>query len=428
MSDPNPQPQNPVGDRIEKFIAAVEEALAKTGMSPDERQNIAGDLRSQIEEMLSDRTRQSGNPVAIEDVEAVLAELDPPDSYIESAQPREADSPREAEHPRHEHCGHHGFRRGGPRWFWRRRRVAQAMREAIHSFSPFGNPVFQGMTERSRTALAIAKTEAQRLRHDFVGTEHLLLGLILEGTGIAAKVLADLNVTRDWAREEAARLVPPGTGPHVPARLPLTPRVRQAFEEARLEARNLGHDYLGTEHLLLGLLAVPGVGGQIIANRGLTRAQVRAEILARISPSGAQPVPANPSPTVPITFWPSTALQEIQVGENRYKIIAAGTDTGGAYTAVEATLTAPDGLGLRTHTREDLSIYVLDGSLRLRVGTRTIEVNKGDFSRIPRNTAHDLHPTGSPAHIILIATPAGLEEFIPTLSRESAPQHGITPG
>ena len=89
------------------------------------------------------------------------------------------------------------------------------------------------MTERSRTAVSLAKSEAQRMRHDFIGTEHLLLGLILEGTGLAAKVLADLGVDREWAREEAVRLVGPGNRRAMHVRLPLTPRTRKAIDDAR---------------------------------------------------------------------------------------------------------------------------------------------------------------------------------------------------
>ena len=277
------------------------------------------------------------------------------------------------------------------------------------------------------------------MRHDFIGTEHLLLGLILEGTGLAAKVLADLGIEREWAREEAARLVGPGTPGVMHERLPLTPRLRQAIEEARLAARNLGHDYLGTEHLLLGLLDVPGVASQIIADRGLTTVQVRAEILKRIPNAPAQynaaQASTGPSSPAPFTYWPASATQEIKIGDNGYRIIAGGNDTGAAYAAVEAVICSPDGLGSRTHTREDISVYVLDGSVRLRIGDRTVDVGKGDFSRIPRGTPHEIQPTGQPARLMLIATPAGMEKLFGELARtpgiddrrETARRYGITP-
>jgi quercetin dioxygenase-like cupin family protein len=417
MSEPTNDPQSTVHERIERFVDAVDYALA--GMGPDERQNIIADLREQIEEMLSDRARQSGKPVAIEDVEAVLAELDPPESYTEAGQPKEAEKPVHAGqscgrgHRRHEGGA---FHRGGPQWFWGRRRVVQAVRQAIRSFSPFGHPAFLGMTERARTAVSLAKSEAQRMRHDFIGTEHLLLGLILEGTGLAAKVLADLGIEREWAREQAARMVGPGSARAMHVRLPLTPRTRKAIDDARIAARNLGHDYLGTEHLLLGLLDGEGVAAQIITNRGLTSAQIRAEVLKRIPNSSAQPGSTTVAPGS-FTYWPASAIQEIKIGNNSYKIIAAGGDTGAAYSAIETVIASPDGLGPRTHSREDISVYVLDGSIRLRVGDRTVVINKGDFSRIPRGTPHEIQPAGELARIMLIATPAGMEKMIGELAQ-----------
>jgi mannose-6-phosphate isomerase-like protein (cupin superfamily) len=428
MSEPTNE--SSASERIERFINAVDKALIEGGMGADERQNVAADLRVQIEEMLSDRTRQTAKPVAVEDVEAVLAELDPPESYSEAAQPKDKESEKtdSSEHGCEGHWRRRGgaFYRGRHRAFWAKHRVAQAVRQAIRSFSPFGHPAFLGMTERSRTAVSLAKAEAQRMRHDFIGTEHLLLGLILEGSGQAAKTLQDLGIDREWAREEAARLVNPGSAPVVHERLPLTPRLRQAIENAHSAARNLGHDFLGTEHLLLGLLDVPGVAMQIITNRGLTSAQVRAAILARL-PGAAEKssVPSN-SPA-PFTYWPASAIQECRIAGNSYKIVAGGTDTGGAYAAIEAVIASPDGLGARTHTCEDISIYVLEGSVRLRIGDRMMDIAKGDFARIPRGTSHEIRPVTQPARITLIATPAGMEKLIAEFAKtpDTAQQHEI---
>jgi quercetin dioxygenase-like cupin family protein len=447
MNENTNEPKSAVSLRVDEFIRAVDRALGEGGMAAEERQNITADLSVQIEEMLSERASQSGKPVALEDVEVVLAELDPPESYAEAGEAREEQEPvqagaqasgqaREQEaaeefghscgrgHRRRGHGGFGpggfgpgGFGRGGRRWFWGKRRVVQAVRQAIHGFSPFGHPAFLGMTERARTAVSLAKSEAQRMGHDFIGTEHLLLGLILEGTGLAAKVLADLGLDREWTRQEAVRLVGPGRAAVQHERLPLTPRMRQAIDEGRLAARKLGHDYLGTEHLLLGLLDVPGVGAQIIANRGLTSQQVRAEVLSRIP--NAPPEPAAPAQAAgsSITYWPSSAAQEMKVGENTYKIIAGSGDTGAAYAAVEVIISAADGLGSRTHTREDISVYVLEGSLVLRVEDRTMNLGKGDFARVPRGTAHEIQPGGGAARVMMIATPGGIEKFFGELSR-----------
>jgi len=110
------------------------------------------------------------------------------------------------------------------------------------------------MTERTRTAVALAKSEAQRMRHDFIGTEHLLLGLILEAPASPPRRWPISASNGNGPGKRRPRLVGPGTADNMHVRLPLTPRARRAIEEARLAARNLGHDYLGTEHLLLGLL------------------------------------------------------------------------------------------------------------------------------------------------------------------------------
>ena len=431
-NEPRPTP----GQRIDQFIAAVDRTLAEGGMAEEERQNVVGDLRVQIEEMLSARAGSSGKATTIEDVEAVLSELDPPESYSPGDAPKETPKTESSSHScghtqRHEQGhGHRHWRRGGPYWFWKKRRIAEAVRGAIHSFSPFGHPAFAGMTERARNALGLAKSEARRMQHDFIGTEHLLLGLILEGSGVAAKVLADLGVTIDRAREEAARLVGPGTQTGFHERLPLTPRLRQAIEEARLQARNLGHDYLGTEHLLLGLLDIPAVAPQVLTNLGLKLENVRQAVLQAF-PVSATKV-AQPAS---VTYWPAAAAQQIKIGVNEYRIVAGGADTGGVYSAIEATISGADGLGVRKHTREDISVLVQEGSVRLRVGERIVDLNKGDFSRIPRGTAHEIQATGQPARLLLIASPSGLDRAIAALSqapnldamREAVIQHGISP-
>jgi quercetin dioxygenase-like cupin family protein len=437
MSEQDSQSEQTPGQRIDQFISAVEKTLAEDGMGADERQNIVGDLRVQIEEMLSARAGSSGKPVTLADVEAVLAELDPPQSYSQGESSKEQKRPESAEQPRGHSCGQrhaHGrghWGRGGPYWFWKKRRVAEAMRRAIHSLSPFGHPAFQGMTDRAREAMSLAKGEARRMQHDFIGTEHLLLGLILQRTGVAGKVLAELGVTPERACEETARLVTPGVMAPTQERLPLTPRVRQAIEEARLHARNLNHDYLGTEHLLLALLDIPAVAPMVLKNLGLSLDQVREEVMGQIPNA-----PAHASEPAAAVYWPASAAQSIKLGGNEYRIIAGAKDTGGVYSAVEAVISSADGLGMRKHTREDISLYVLEGVVKLRVGERVLDLAKGDFSRIPRGTAHEIQPTGQPARIMMIAAPSGLERMVTAIGeassvdamRDAAIQFGVTTG
>jgi len=293
MNEPNMNesanaPEPTVTEKIEQFVAAVDRALADSGIGADERQNVGADLRVQIDEMLAARASSTAKPPTLDDVEAVLAELDPPESYSQGAEPKEKEE-RE-QHERHHRCG----RGGRMRWFWRRRRVAEAIRRALHTSGPFGNPVFAGMTPRARKAISLAKAEAQSLRHDYIGTEHLLMGLILEQEGVAGIALRILGVNIDRARGELVKLVQPGKG-EPRFRLPLTPRLHQAIQEARMAAGKLGHNYIGTEHLLLGLLDIPAVGAEIIKNLGLTSKTVRQEIARLVKADPVKPGVALPT-------------------------------------------------------------------------------------------------------------------------------------
>jgi quercetin dioxygenase-like cupin family protein len=265
----------------------------------------------------------------------------------------------------------------------------------------------------------------------------MLLGLLLEGTGIAAITLNRLGLDAQWARQEAERLIPAGIAAGISERLPLTPRLRQAIEDAHAIARKLGADFLGTEHLLLAIIDIPGVAAQIITNRGLSAEQVREETLRQIqsaSPASQAAHGMSPQPIpAPFTYWPASAIPEIKIGSNAYKIIAGGNDTGGAFAAIEEVIASPDGLGSRVHTREDISVHVLEGSVRLHVGERTVELRKGDFSRIPRGTPHEIYPSDAPARIMVLATPAGCEKLIGELSaasgaeaiRQAAQRYGV---
>lgn len=140
-------------------------------------------------------------------------------------------------------------------------------------------------TERARKALAFAEQEARRLNHDAIDTEHLLLGLIREGEGLGAKILAGLGVEIAQVREKVATLVGPGAQPIADQlRLGLTPRAKQAIEHAWEEARKLQHQYVGTEHLLLGLIRRDGraekpISATVLEGLGLDLDQVRQEVI-----------------------------------------------------------------------------------------------------------------------------------------------------
>ncbi len=140
--------------------------------------------------------------------------------------------------------------------------------------------MFERFTDRARKVMALANQEAQRFNHEYIGTEHILLGLVKEGSGVGANVLKNLHVDLRRVRMEVERLVKAGPEMVTMGKLPQTPRAKRVIEYAIEEARNLNHNYVGTEHLLLGLLREQdGVAAQVLMNLGLKLEEVREEVL-----------------------------------------------------------------------------------------------------------------------------------------------------
>ncbi|MBX3391352.1 MAG: ATP-dependent Clp protease ATP-binding subunit [Phycisphaeraceae bacterium] len=140
--------------------------------------------------------------------------------------------------------------------------------------------MFERFTDRARKVMALANQEAQRFNHEYIGTEHILLGLVKEGSGVGANVLKNLDVDLRKVRLEVERLVKAGPEMVTMGRLPQTPRAKKVIEYAIEEARNLNHNYVGTEHLLLGLLREhDGVAAQVLMNLNLKLEEVREEVL-----------------------------------------------------------------------------------------------------------------------------------------------------
>ncbi|HEY3227257.1 MAG TPA: ATP-dependent Clp protease ATP-binding subunit [Planctomycetota bacterium] len=141
--------------------------------------------------------------------------------------------------------------------------------------------MFEKFTERARKVMGLARQEAQRLNSEFIGTEHILLGIIQEGGGVAAKVLKNLQVDLKRIRQEIEKLITPSTSPTVTlGQLPFSPRAKRVIELASEAASQLGHDVIGTEHLLLGLLKEnEGIAAQVLTNLGLKLDEVRDMVL-----------------------------------------------------------------------------------------------------------------------------------------------------
>merc|ERR1719502_1327413 len=142
--------------------------------------------------------------------------------------------------------------------------------------------MFERFTEKAIKVVMLAQEEARRLGHNFVGTEQLLLGLIGESTGIAAKVLKSMGITLKDTRSEVEKIIGRGSG-FVAVEIPFTPRAKRVLELALEEARHLGHHYIGTEHLLLGLLREgEGVAARVLENLGADATKIRTQVIKMV--------------------------------------------------------------------------------------------------------------------------------------------------
>jgi len=151
--------------------------------------------------------------------------------------------------------------------------------------------MFERFTERARQVVVLAQGEARELKHNYIGTEHLLLGLLREEEGIAARVLAQLQVDLEGVRAQVARIV--GQGDEVTSgQIPFTPRAKKVLELALREGLSLGHNYIGTEHLLLGLVREgEGVAVRILLDQGIDAEKVRDAVFDKLGGFGRRPVP-----------------------------------------------------------------------------------------------------------------------------------------
>jgi uroporphyrinogen-III decarboxylase len=158
--------------------------------------------------------------------------------------------------------------------------------------------MMERLTDRARKVMNYAKEEALRFRQEYVGTEHILLGLVKEGSGVAAQVLRNLDIDIKKIRLEAEKMVAPGSGPVSLDKIPLTPRAKKILELAMEEGKGLGHNFIGTEHLLLGLLRErDGVAARVLMNLGLKLEDVRNEVLTVLGAKPKVEVQIKPSMT-----------------------------------------------------------------------------------------------------------------------------------
>ena len=167
--------------------------------------------------------------------------------------------------------------------------------------------VFERFTDRARKVVVLAQEEARLLEHNYIGTEHILLGLIREGEGLAAKALASMRVSLHDARKEVEALIGRGTSPKG-GHIPFTPRAKKVLELSLREALQLGHNYIGTEHLLLGLIREQdGVGAQVLKKFVGDLNRVRREVVSLLAGGAGETPPAERTaflPHVPVSAMP----------------------------------------------------------------------------------------------------------------------------
>ena len=151
--------------------------------------------------------------------------------------------------------------------------------------------MFERFTERAREVVVLAQDEARGLKHNYIGTEHLLLGLLREEEGLAARVLESMGVTLEGVRNQVRRIV--GDGDEVTTgQIPFTPRAKKVLELALREAMSLGHNYIGTEHVLLGIVREnEGVAARILLDFDADADKIRNGVIAALGGKGAHPRP-----------------------------------------------------------------------------------------------------------------------------------------
>lgn len=154
--------------------------------------------------------------------------------------------------------------------------------------------MFERFTERARKVVVLAQEEARHFNHNYIGTEHVAVGLVREGHGLAGRVLDSLGVDLAKSRSALEHIVGRGDSPVPPVEIVLTPRAKRLFEFALDEAQKLGHPCVSTEHLLLGIVRdATGIGSAILESQGATMDKVRAAVENAIR-QGGQP-PASPA-------------------------------------------------------------------------------------------------------------------------------------
>ncbi len=227
--------------------------------------------------------------------------------------------------------------------------------------------VFERFTERARQVVLLAQEEARTLRHAHIETEHILLGLLREEEGIAARVLESLDITVEHVRAQVVRIV--GSGEEVTSgQIPFTPRAKKVLELALREASSLGHNYIGTEHILLGLVREnDGVANRVLLDFDADSEKIRSEVIRMLSGPGGRrtlrrPTSSDPSPR-PLSYVEadegvSRLMETVATGIAQH--LGRPVDAGDLLVAFASV---PDGLVARTLTALGIEAAALDAAV-----------------------------------------------------------------
>ena len=194
--------------------------------------------------------------------------------------------------------------------------------------------MFERFTDRARRVVVLAQEEARLLNHNYIGTEHILLGLIHEGEGVAAKALESLGISLEAVRAQVEEII--GHGGQAPSgHIPFTPRAKKVLELSLREALQLGHNYIGTEHILLGLIREgEGVAAQVLVKLGADLSRVRQQVIQLLSgyagPRRRPRVRARP-PAAPKRSRPVRSCSTSSVATSRSSLVPkSSTRSSGA--------------------------------------------------------------------------------------------------
>ncbi len=231
-------------------------------------------------------------------------------------------------------------------------------------------PVFERFTDRARLVLVLAQEEALLLRHSFIGTEHILLGLIHEGEGLAANALESLGISLEVTREKVEETIGPARSAPTDGSPPFTPRAKKVLELSLREALQLGHNYIGTEHILLGLVREgEGVGAEILVGLGGDLPRVRQQVIQLLSGHEDRVGSTGPRRPGPVARLRRTESVPVPIGDGWTVQVVRGGRTPAAFAdAYEAMASLVTGLGVD-----------LDDQ---RIAVTSVETNEGPGLRL----------------------------------------------